>query len=321
MPASTDIVICGGGIIGLSLALELQRRGAKVVVLEQSATRAEGQASWAAAGMLAVDDPHNPTALHDFSRWSRGLYDEFIARVEGLSGLCVPFQTQRTRQWTDDDRVIELAEQSLNPRELMRALEQAVPQSGVTVVRGARVVRVEDDADAVRVFDADGGAISARSIVHAAGAWYAGAPAIKPSKGQMLRVRLALEDVHRSAAMYIAPRHFGEQAGTALVGATVEDVGFDTTIDEATIKRQLQQASELVPAVRDAEVIEVWSGLRPTASDLLPVIGGLPGKPQQWIAGGHFRNGILLAPGTAVAMADALEGKGLPQVVKRFIPR
>ena len=94
--AEPDYVIAGAGIIGLSLALELDRRGAKVVVLERD--RAMAQASTAAAGMLAVDDPGNPPALHDLAKLSASLYPAFLDRIAELSGILIPFQTTSTLQ-------------------------------------------------------------------------------------------------------------------------------------------------------------------------------------------------------------------------------
>ena len=89
--ASPDFVIAGAGIIGLSLALELDRRGASVVVLD--AANAMQQTSSAAAGMLAVGDPQNPEALRPLSQLSAALYPRFLDRIAALSGIFIPFQT------------------------------------------------------------------------------------------------------------------------------------------------------------------------------------------------------------------------------------
>src|SRR5271168_3538709 len=91
-----DICVAGAGIIGLSLALELHHRGARVIVAESSSPLQ--QASTAAAGMLAAEDPDNPPQLLALSRHSRALYPEFLARIEHLSGIAVPFQTSLTLQ-------------------------------------------------------------------------------------------------------------------------------------------------------------------------------------------------------------------------------
>ena len=132
----------------------------------------------------------------------------------------------------------------------------------------------------------------------------------------MLRVRipagLELLEVHRSSSIYVVPRTRGPQAGTALIGATDEDAGFDLHTSQADLDGLRQRAALLLPALGDstaAPQIEAWAGLRPAAADRLPIIGQLPGSSRQWIAAGHYRNGILLAPATAIALADLLEDK------------
>src|ERR1700743_792801 len=112
----SDILIAGGGIIGLSLALELHARGAQVTVLERDTSMS--QASAAAAGMLAAEDPHNPLAIADLARFSTEIYPELLARIESLPGIDVPFQTGSTVQYLSDGPSILLEEHSLDPRQL-----------------------------------------------------------------------------------------------------------------------------------------------------------------------------------------------------------
>jgi glycine oxidase len=132
----------------------------------------------------------------------------------------------------------------------------------------------------------------------------------------MLRLRipagLALQAVHRSSSIYIVPRTHGPQAGTALIGATEEDAGFDPHISQADLDTLRSRAAVLLPELASADAapqVEAWAGFRPATADRLPVIGPLPGTLNQWVATGHFRNGILLAPGTAAALADLLEAR------------
>ena len=114
--ASPDVTIVGAGVIGLSLALELHARGATVTLLERGA--AAPQASWAAAGMLAAQDPHNPPQLRALAQLSAALYPAFLDHLQELSGLPVPFQTQRTRQSLPDGGTVDLHERSIDPRQL-----------------------------------------------------------------------------------------------------------------------------------------------------------------------------------------------------------
>jgi len=129
----------------------------------------------------------------------------------------------------------------------------------------------------------------------------------------MLRVRLPfpLNVVHRSERVYIVPRTLGPQAGTALIGATVEDAGFDTSVRSEDLNALRALAAELLPEFASASaapLVEAWAGLRPTTLDGLPIVGACMQRGR-FVATGHYRNGILQAPGTAVIMADLLEGK------------
>jgi glycine oxidase len=314
MSLSTNhsIVIVGAGIIGSSLALELRRRGAEVTLIDRG--QALTQASSAAAGMLAADDPHNPHALHPLATFSASLYPDFLHRLAQLTGLTVPFQTHTTIQYTATNPPRQLDEHSLDPRQLAAALRAALPLAGVALHEHADPIKLE----------------SITTLIHTTGAWFhsALAPAVAPRKGQMLRVQLppslcGLHEVHRSEDIYIVPRCFGPQAGSALIGATVEDAGFDTTLHPAALAALRKSASHLLPALADANAaptLEAWAGLRPATSDELPVLGRLPGEPNQLVATGHYRNGILLAPATAVLMADMVEGKPLPPWFTTFAP-
>lgn len=328
MPPVYKVLIIGGGVIGLSLARQLRRRSMAVTVSDPAFAHDPHQpgpgASYAAAGMLAVNDPHNPPQLLPLSRLSRSLYNDFLADVEELSGQTVPFQTQRTLQTLPDGSVLELSEQSLDPRQLTPALRSAVERLGATLTPDPP--SVGDEA-----FDA---------VVYTAGAW---TPAsfgfghqdqpnlpVTPRKGQMLRVLAPgdLREVYRSEHVYIVPRLFGPAAGTALIGATVENAGFDRTIVPGALQNLRYLAAELVPSLADEQLtpaLESWAGFRPATPDGLPLLGELaPASPQaagakdqrRLIATGHYRNGILLAPATAVLLANLLEDVPAPPALQ-----
>jgi glycine oxidase len=309
-----DIVVAGAGIIGLSLALELHHRGASVAVLDTAA--AAGGASTAAAGMLAAQDPHNPAELRELSLFSISLYDRFLERLTTLSSLPVPYQTTSTLQYLDDGTTLRLAERSIDPRQLAAAALQAIRTSKIQLIEHTGELEISEHTSGISIRPRNGPSLEAKRLVHASGAWFSGRPKITPRKGQMLRVQippsLDLREVHRSSAIYVVPRSQGPQAGTAIVGATEEDAGFDLQTSQVDLNQLRQRAAALVPALGDpttAPEVEAWAGLRPAAADRLPLIGRLPGSPHQWMAAGHFRNGILLAPATAVTLADLLEDK------------
>ena len=310
----SDILIAGAGLIGLSLSLELAARGAQVTVLDSRIALA--QSSSAAAGMLAARDPHNPFALSGLSDLSLQLYPEFLANIHARSGVAVPFQTTSTLQYGPDCTFVRLAEHSLDPRQLSAALLDAVRSTSIILEENAGPLELADTPDAIYIRDANGAEYTAPTLVHANGAWFRGQGAITPRKGQMLRVRipesLVLTEVHRSERIYIVPRTIGPHAGTALIGATVEDAGYDLATHQPDLARLRTLAAELLPAFAsedDAPQVEAWAGTRPGTADGLPLLGPIPWSPREFVAAGHFRNGILLAPGTARVMADLLEGK------------
>ncbi len=336
-----DVCIAGAGIIGLSLALELDARGLAVTVLD--AGMPLGQASGAAAGMLAAHDPENPPLLQSLAELSLGLYPEFLGRIRELSGVAVPFQTSRTLQALPPGHstvgvlaegrlreicpglvpgsrgFVELAEQSVDPRQLGAALLEAIRATRVELYARRRCTGVEVTAEGVTVATA-GGPVAADRFVDCTGAW--SAPPIVPKKGQVLSVELpatfALDTVVRTHEVYIVPRAFGPQAGRAIIGATVEDGGFDTTTRDEDIARLRSLAIALMPALAAAPMMEQWAGLRPVTPDELPILGTL--AERRFIAAGHYRNGILLSPGTARVLAQRITGEATAIDLARFSP-
>lgn len=327
-PRSPDVLIVGAGVIGLSLALEVRLRGFHVHVLERALPMA--QASTAAAGMLAVEDPYNPLDLRPLSRLSAALYPEFLDRIKELSGLSVPFQTSLALQTFPDGTSRELPEYSIDPRQLAPALLSAVINAGVQVISSCDgTFSVTDEENRANQL-----LQHAQSIVYATGAWAIADLPITPRKGQMLRVRIPpgveLDHVHRAEHIYVVPRTRGPQAGTALIGATVEDAGFDTSTHPASLASLRRLASDLAPAIANesrAPLVEAWAGLRPATPDGLPLIGELdPADPaaipdrRRFVATGHFRNGILLAPATAATVADLIERHPPKVSLEAFAP-
>ena len=323
-------MIAGAGIIGLSLALELHARGQSVLVVD--AAESLRGASVSAAGMLAADDPHNPAALREFARYSLSLYPGYLERLTRLGGCEVPFQTCATIQYQDDGTKTRLKEHSLDPRQLAASTLGAF--RGLEAEGSAPALRLLENAGAYQVCESDRGiqirfdsgeVVRANALIHAQGAWFG--ESIAPRKGQMLRVRLpeelsGLDEVHRRADVYVVPRTMGPQAGTALIGATIEDAGFDTTTQADDLDGLRAKAAELLPALADqrrAPTVEAWAGLRPYTADGLPLVGAL--TAHQFVASGHFRNGILLAPATAVALADLIEGRAASVDLRPFDPR
>jgi glycine oxidase len=335
-----DICIAGAGIIGLSLALELHHRGIPVTVLEQSSPLAE--ASTAAAGMLAAGDPHNPKHLHTLADLSLSLYPTFLDRLSVLSRISVPFQTSTTlqalpptvastgRELTPehltrllpalapgDHRFILLDEHSIDPRHLATALLAAIRATNIDLRSNTPVLSTRSIDNTIEV-QTPTGTLRAKQFVDCTGAWASVTSRlpnlrIQPKKGQMLAVSLppslTLPLVVRTPDVYIVPRTSGPNAGRAIIGATIEDAGFDKTVHPSDIARLRAIATELLPPLANATQLEAWAGLRPSTPDGLPLLGALPNQPNHLIATGHYRDGILLAPATAHVMAQLLSGE------------
>lgn len=344
-----DVCIAGAGIIGLSLALELTRRGASVIVVDRGPALAE--ASTAAAGMLAAKDPLNPPQLQPLADLSLRLYPAYLDHIATLSDLRVPFQTDLTLQASDLPSVNSISpseldiflpsnnlsglhltlldEHSIDPRQLAIALAAAARNTTIDLRTGAAVLSVESSSYDITVVTAED-RIHAASFVDCTGAWAATCPtAIAPRKGQMLSIALPdpspLRLVLRTEDFYIVPRTSGPSAGRAIIGATVEDAGFDKTISSADIAHLHDRAVHLLPALANAPILEQWAGLRSITPDQLPLLGAHPSHPRHLFATGHFRNGILLAPATAHLLAAIILGDPpsfdlAPFAPVRFLP-
>ena len=323
---SPDYLIAGAGIVGLSLALELDRRGAAVTVID--AGQAMQQTSSAAAGMLAVDDPANPPALHALASLSASLYPGFLDHIAELSGIRVPFQTTATLESGPPEDSLRnprelvpslhpgelhfhlLEERSVDPRQLAAALLAAVRATRIDFREHTSLQRLSATPHSVRV-ETSNGVFEASHLIDCMGSW---SPApVAPRKGQMLAVRIpdgvALACVIRTPDIYIVPRTDGPNAGRAIIGATIEDAGFDLTVHALDILTLNAKAVRLLPAFARAEFLESWSGLRPATADGLPILGPAPRQLRYLLATGHFRNGILLAPATALVISQLLHNE------------
>jgi glycine oxidase len=338
-----DVIIIGGGIIGLSLALALRKRGAGVLVVERGEPGHE--ASRAAGGMLVDCSLETSPALHSLATASARLYPEFTHEIEIESGVQVDLRDQGTIMFSPPEHVHErpglasllpdalaelepelteagrpgfylpafyLKERSVDPRALTAAAWKAAKHREIDFSSGDEVTAVAVVDGRVTGVKTIKTVFHAAKVVNCAGAW-AGQIApyafpTRPVKGQMLCLampsRTFLKHVVRAPEVYLIPR----SDGRLLVGATVEEAGFDKRTDVDTMQRLRRAALALVPKLRDARILENWAGLRPGTPDALPILGATA-TPGYYVATGHFRDGILLAPITAEVMAAVIEGR------------
>jgi glycine oxidase len=208
-------------------------------------------------------------------------------------------------------------EAAIDPRALSQALLSALEAEGVETRFGGAVTDAVLEGERLAGVRTDTGEeLHATSVVLASGAWSGQAewlpidarPEVRPVKGQIAELRaregsLPCERIVSSERVYLVPR----ADGRLIVGATVEEQGFDTTVTVGGVHELLREAYRLVPEVAEMELVEVTAGLRPGTPDNLPLIG--PGSIEGLIlATGHYRNGILLAPLTAERVAEMLTG-------------
>ncbi|TGB16323.1 glycine oxidase ThiO [Streptomyces sp. MZ04] len=372
--ATTDVLVVGGGIIGLVTAWRAAQRGLSVAVVDPEPG---GGAAQVAAGMLAA-----VTELHYGEQTLLGLnlasakrYPEFAEELTEASGRGLGYRACGTlavaldaddrahlrelhtlqrqsgldSEWLSGRECRRLepmlapgvrgglrvdGDHQVDPRRLAAALLVACERAGVVLHRAwaERLTVVRDRATGVVL--ADGTALEADRTVLAAGSLSGRLtgvpegvlPPVRPVKGQVLRLTVperhapflsrTVRAVVRGSHVYLVPRENGE----LVVGATSEELGWDTTVTAGGVYELLRDAHELVPGITELPLTETRAGLRPGSPDNAPMLGptALPGLQ---LATGHYRNGVLLTPVTGDVMAHALVTGELPDEARAFTPR
>jgi glycine oxidase len=338
-----DFLIVGGGVIGLSSALELARQGAGVAVLERGACG--GESSWAGGGILSPLLPWDySSAVTDLTQLSCRLFPEWAARIADISGIdpgyrvsgmrvMPPFDAERAMPWCAGHGVrlerdgegwwLPDVAQVRNPR-LIKALRLALERTGVRIVEHAEVTGIVSTEDGVERLDTTAGSFAADHYIIAAGAWSRqllgkqGAELdIKPMRGQMLLYRAQpgmLRHIILQNGTYLIPRDDGH----ILVGSTLEDVGFDKATTEAARIALHARALAMLPQLAEAEFIKHWAGLRPAAPDNIPTIDRHPRLENLYLNSGHYRYGVTMAPASAQILANRLFDREQPFDVSSY---
>jgi glycine oxidase len=200
----------------------------------------------------------------------------------------------------------------VRPPRLLKALEDAVRRLGVDIREYSAAAGLARSGDRVAgVGLASGESVSAPIVVNAAGSWASQlAPEmavmpIRPIKGTIVLLEVATQpsrEILVSAAGSLYPR----ADNTLLLGATMEDVGYDRRVKLEAVRTLVQQALELMPGLRDANLVTAWTGLRPYSHDNVPYLGAVPDLEGAFVAAGHYRSGILLAPITGLLLKEVI---------------
>ncbi|MEU1451412.1 glycine oxidase ThiO [Streptomyces avermitilis] len=371
---TSDVLVVGGGIIGLVTAWRAAQRGFTTAVVDPDPG---GGAAQVAAGMLAA-----VTELHYGEQTLLGLnlasarrYPKFAAELIEATGHDLGYRACGTlavaldaddraqlrelhalqrrsgleSEWLNGRECRRLepmlapgvrgglrvdGDHQIDPRRLAKALVVACERAGVVFHRvwAERLFLVRGQA--AGVVTRDGAELAAGQVVLAAGSLsgqLAGVPddvlpPVRPVKGQVLRLTVpkryapflsrTVRAVVRGSQIYLVPRESGE----LVVGATSEELGWDTTVTAGGVYELLRDAHELVPGITELPLTETRAGLRPGSPDNAPLLGPteLDGL---LLATGHFRNGVLLTPITGDAMAHVLTTGELPDEARPFSPR
>jgi glycine oxidase len=301
-------------------------------------------AAWPAYAAAVEDDSGLPVGLRRDGTLSvaldaddyRALEESFaVQREMGCDVELLSGQDCRRLEPSLNPRVaggvLSAGDHQVDTRALLRALTQAVAMRGVELLRSAvREIRRTAAGRVAGVVLDDGTELAAGRVVVAAG-WRSGqlgglahgdvAP-VRPVKGQILRLRSdpsvpvigrAIRAMAQGRSVYLVPRATGE----VVVGATMEERGADTTVTAGAVYDLLRAAVAVVPEVAELELSEAMAGLRPGSPDNGPILGAAS-TPGLFLATGHYRNGVLLAPLTADALFDALSGRDIGGAAAAF---
>ena len=351
------IVIIGAGVAGLSIGWRLAQAGQEVTILEraQPGSGATSASAGMIAVTAELEDAH--AAEIEFAHYSNGLWPEFAEELEVQSSRVLAYHrsgalilaadaaalARLERRATNGLRLLNgpdvqemipaltgaLAgalwspdEAHVDTRALGTALGVAFEKAGGKLLLNEGVVRIERRGGRAVLAHTSFGAYAADLFVLAAGAWSglleAGIAPIAPVKGQMILLspppgQAPPGPVVWGNGVYMVPR-----GGKLLVGATVENAGFDTQPTGAARDSLRAAANRLMPALKEWNLADHWVGLRPRSPDGLPLLG--PSSVEGlWLASGQYRNGILFAPAIAASLCGQILGR--KDLIPAFDPR
>ena len=345
-------MVVGAGVIGLCIARAIARKGRRVIVVGKPYV---GEASRAAAGMLAPSVEQSDGPAHDFAIAARDFYPEYLEDLADDTGIRVPLnrlgilQVALTEKgvkglrktaapdsrWLDRPALADLEPTLghalgavMNPDDgavdnviLMSALEESTGK--MTGISRQHAVAVGISRDLPKVRLDSGEFIEAETVVIAAGAWSGsvegatGASHVSPCRGQLVSYKgTGLRHVTYGPRGYLVPRF----SATIVAGSTMEYVGFDARTSPEGLAKVRSAAEEIAPGLAISPITLEWAGLRPVTPDMLPIIGRDETADHIIYAAGHSRNGILMAPLTGETVAALSVGESQPHDLSQFRP-
>ncbi|MCA1851420.1 MAG: glycine oxidase ThiO [Beggiatoa sp.] len=341
----SECIVVGGGLIGLSSARELARGGLRVLLLERGRLGREASWAGAGV-LAALEPRTTPTALQALLSYSQERYADLARDLQVETGidsewtrsgllLVGPDAGSQALAWRTTGEPVEAVDpaalpvlepalsisgpawrvpavaQIRNPR-LLRALRGALAAAGVAIREHCAVRALRHARGRILGVETAGQRIDAMIVVIAAGPWSGSLldglphpPIVFPVRGQMLLYRTppdTLRHIVQHGEVYLVPR----RDGMMLVGSTVEHVGFDKTVTGEARAALHSAAGALVPALVRQPIVDHWAGLRPGSGTGMPVIAGHPEVHGLYANTGHFRNGLVLAPGSARLLCDLI---------------
>ncbi|HEY3324403.1 MAG TPA: FAD-dependent oxidoreductase [Planctomycetota bacterium] len=379
---SADVLIIGGGVIGLSVAEAALRRGLSVTLLERE--RLGSRASWAGAGMLQC----HPRPSHkrqspdhvDLTLASIRLHEQWAARlieeteIDPQFWRCGTVELFTAEEAADVERLLQGAAQrgirtqrlsrtevkalepalgdlpevaegilfpddaQVRPPRLLKALAFSVRQQQANVKEGVAVADLWiENGRALGAIAMDGTRHAAGSVVVCAGAWAGRLPGLaqvlpRIGKVEPVRGQVACYSSLESGSLesgvsgpshvinfhgqYLVPR----RDGVLLAGSTTEKVGFESTTTELGIGALRQFAARMLPALNGVTPVQAWADLRPGLKGTHPMLGPVRGVSGLFVAAGHYKNGLCLAPVSGEAIAALLAGQEPPLPVEPWAP-
>ena len=342
---SSDIIIVGGGVVGLTNAYFLAQKGWKVAVVDHQTTLK--QASWAGAGIIPPGNTQLATNPREWLRaQSSELFPSLSQELESITGINNGYQKCGGLECFETKNILQ---ESLWERELihfkskshsevpwlenqsghsyyfpdyaqirnpwhLRALLKACEVLKVKFFRNTEITGLEINPDTIQGVATRTGVIRGGNFLISAGAWSgkflpdSGIQAsIQPVQGQMilLQTNLPFKEIIISGKRYLVPRGDGK----VLAGSTEEMIGFQTKTTSASRTDLLKFAQNMVPELKNASVLDHWAGLRPMCSTQWPLIGQSPRWKNLYWATGHFRSGLQTSPATALFISQLLCGE------------